>query len=286
MKRILILGSTGMMGSTISKLIQNDKRFKILCTYKNYRKIKLIKLKKNQKKKLNVFDFNELKRIIFRFKPDYIINCVGLIKQLSNKQNINKTKFLNTNLPRKLSIIAKNKNFKIIHLSTDCVFSGKKGNYKESDKCDATDLYGISKFKGEVVSKFVLNIRTSIIGHELKSSNSLLNWFLIQKKINGFKKAFFSGLTTFELSNIIINEIIIKNKISNGLFHISGPKISKLNLLKIVKRIYKRKTIINIDNSFKIDRSLNSNKFTKLINIKKKSWANMIKEQWIFNENF
>ena len=131
-----------------------------------------------------------------------------------------------------------------------------------------------------------MNIRTSIIGHELKSSNSLLNWFLIQKKINGFKKAFFSGLTTFELSNIIINEIIIKNKISNGLFHISGPKISKLGLLKIVKRIYKRKTIINIDNSFKIDRSLNSNKFTKLINIKKKSWANMIKEQWIFNANF
>ena len=84
----------------------SDKRFKILCTYKNYQKIKLIKLQKNQKKKLNVFDFNELKRIIFRFKPDYIINCVGLIKQLSNKQNINKTKFLNTNLPRKLSIIA------------------------------------------------------------------------------------------------------------------------------------------------------------------------------------
>ena len=286
MKKILILGSTGMMGSTISRLIKNDKRFKILCTYKDYHKIKLIKLQKNQKKKLNVFDFNELKRIIFRFKPDFIINCVGLIKQLSNKKNINKIKFLNTNLPKKLSIIAKNKNFKIIHLSTDCVFSGKKGNYKESDKCDAIDLYGISKFKGEVDSKFVLNIRTSIIGHELTSSNSLLNWFLNQKEINGFKKAFFSGLTTLELSKIIINEIIEKNKIINGLFHISGPRISKLNLLKIVKRIYKKKTIINIDNSFKIDRSLNSNKFTKLINIKKKSWPNMIKEQWVFNENF
>ena len=102
-------------------------------------------------------------------------------------------------LPKKLSIIAKSKKFRIIHLSTDCVFSGKKGNYEESDKCDADDLYGVSKFKGEIVSKFVLNIRTSIIGHELQSNNSLLNWFLIQKKINGFKKAFFSGLTTLEL---------------------------------------------------------------------------------------
>lgn len=286
MKKILILGSTGMMGSAISKLIKNDKRFKILCTYKNYRKVKLIKLQKNQKKKLNVFNFNEIKKIIITFKPDFIINCVGLIKQLSNEQNLNKTKFLNTTLPKKLSIVAKNRNFRIIHLSTDCVFSGKKGNYKERDKCDANDLYGISKFKGEIDSKFVLNIRTSIIGHELTSSNSLLNWFLTQKKINGFKKAFFSGLTTLELSNIIINEMIVKNKISNGLFHVSGPKISKLDLLKIVKRIYKRKTIINIDNSFKIDRSLNSDKFTKLLKIKKKSWLNMIKEQRIFNENF
>ena len=122
MKKILILGSTGMMGSAISKLIKNDKRFKILCTYKNYRKVKLIKLQKNQKKKLNVFNFHETKKIILRFEPDFIINCVGLIKQLSNEQNINKTKFLNTILPKKLSIFAKNRNFRIIHLSTDCVF--------------------------------------------------------------------------------------------------------------------------------------------------------------------
>ena len=286
MKKILILGSTGMMGSSISKLIKNDKRFKILCTYKDHHKIRLIKLDKNQKKRLDVFNFNELKKIIYKFNPDYLINCVGLIKQLSNKKNIKKTKFLNTILPKKLSSVAKDKKFRIIHLSTDCVFSGKKGNYKESDKCDAQDLYGVSKLKGEIVSKFVLNIRTSIIGHELQSSNSLLNWFLNQKEINGFKKAFFSGLTTLELSKIIINEIIEKNKIINGLFHISGRRISKLNLLKIVKKIYKRKTIINIDNSFKIDRSLNSSKFTKLIKNKKKSWLNMIKEQRIFNENF
>ncbi len=130
-----------------------------------------------------------------------------------------------------------------------------------------------------------MNIRTSIIGHEINSKHSLLNWFLGQKKVNGFKYAFFSGLTTLELSKIIIDQIILKNKISNGLFHISGPKISKLNLLKIIKKIYKTKTIINIDNDFKIDRSLNSSKFRKKFNLKIKSWPIMIKELKSFNEN-
>jgi dTDP-4-dehydrorhamnose reductase len=148
------------------------------------------------------------------------------------------------------------------------------------------DFYGKSKFAGEIKSKFTINIRTSIIGHELSTNLSLLNWFLKQKKIKGFKKAFFSGLTTLELSKIIVNEIILKNQISYGLFHISGPKICKLNLLKIIKKIYKRKTIIKIDNNFKIDRSLNSSKFRKITKLKTKNWPIMIKELRTFNENF
>tara|TARA_Y100000591_G_C21829705_1_gene698859 strand:- start:98 stop:958 length:861 start_codon:yes stop_codon:yes gene_type:complete len=286
MIKILILGSTGMMGSTISKILKNDERFEILCSYKSSKKIKIIKLNAKQKIKLNVNNLNEIKRIINKFEPDYLINCVGLIKQLFNKKNIKKARYLNSILPKKLSKFADKKKFKIIHLSTDCVFSGKRGNYKELDKPDATDFYGISKFKGEVRSKNVLNIRTSIIGHEVNTSYSLLNWFLKQKIVNGFKKAFFSGLTTLELSKIIINEVILKNKISNGLFHVSGPKISKLNLLKIIKKIYKKNTTINIDYSFKIDRSLNSSKFRKKINLRTKSWPKMIKELKIFNENF
>ena len=95
-------------------------------------------------------------------------------------------------------------------MSTDCVFRGSKGNYSERHKADAQDNYGISKLKGEIKSKNVLNIRTSIIGHEINSNYSLLNWFLIQKKVKGFKNAFFTGLTTLELSNIIINKIILK----------------------------------------------------------------------------
>ena len=191
MIKILILGSTGMMGSTISKILKNDERFEILCSYKSSKKIKIIKLNAKQKIKLNVNNLNEIKRIINKFEPDYLINCVGLIKQLFNKSNIKKARYLNSILPKKLSKFADKKKFKIIHLSTDCVFSGKRGNYIELDKPDSTDFYGISKFKGEVRSKNVLNIRTSIIGHEVNTSYSLLNWFLKQKIVNGFKKLFF-----------------------------------------------------------------------------------------------
>ena len=285
MKKILILGSTGMMGSTISKLIKNDKRFQVLCTYRNYNKIKLIKLKKNQIKKIDINNFKSLKKIISDFNPDYLVNCIGLIKQLITKTNNNEARYLNFIIPQKLSKLAKVKKFKIIHLSTDCVFSGRKGNYRESDKPDAVDYYGMSKYKGEIKSKYVLNIRTSIIGHEINTKFSLLNWFLSQKKVSGFNRAYFSGLTTLELSKIILKELIIRNKISNGLFHISGPKINKFDLLKIIKKIYKTKTSINIDNSYKIDRSLNSIKFRKKVNLKITKWPNMIKELKIFNEN-
>ena len=285
LKKIIILGSTGMMGSAISNLLKNDERFQILCIYKNLKKIKFISLKKNQKKKLNVKNFSELKKTIIKFNPHYLINCVGLIKQLFTDKNIKDARYLNSTLPLKLSIIAKKNKFKIIHLSTDCVFSGSKGNYSEKNKADAQDYYGISKLKGEIKSKNVLNIRTSIIGHEINTNFSLLNWFLNQNKVKGFKNAFFTGLTTLELSNIIINKIILKKVFLNGLFHISGPRISKLNLLKIIKKTYKTKTIINIDNDFKIDRSLNSIKFRKKVNLNTKKWSIMIRELKNFNEN-
>ncbi len=286
MKKIIILGSTGMMGSMLTRVLKKDKRFQILCTYRNFEKVKILNLNQNQLKKINVSNLEDIKKLIIRFKPDYLINCIGLIKQLCNKKNLKETKFLNSTFPKKISKIAEKNKFKIIHLSTDCVFSGKKGNYKEKDTADAEDIYGKSKFNGEVKSKFVINIRTSIIGNELTTSLSLLNWFLKQKKVNGFNQAYFSGLTTLELSNILIKKIILNNKFSSGLFHVSGPNISKLILLKLIKKIYKRKTIINIDNNFKIDRSLNSSKFKKITKYKKKSWLVMIKNLRKFNENF
>ena len=128
MKKILILGSTGMMGSMLSSLLRNDQRFNILCTYRNTNKVKFLDLKKKQKTKIEIFNKHELNKLIHKFNPDYLINCIGLIKQLCRKENLQFIKYLNTDLPKIIALSAKKNKFNVIHLSTDCVFYGNKGN--------------------------------------------------------------------------------------------------------------------------------------------------------------
>ena len=172
-----------------------------------------------------------------------------------------------------------------IHISTDCVFDGKKGDYSEKNSPNALDIYGISKKFGEVTMNNSITIRTSIIGHELNTKFGLLEWFLSQKKnkiINGFNKAYFSGLTTYELSRIIHKYFKNKNYKFTNLVHISGPRISKYSLIKIISQAYGRKNKIKKNNFLKVDKSLNSMLFRKLTGYKIKSWQNMINE----NKNF
>ena len=178
--------------------------------------------------------------------------------------------------------ISTKNNFKLIHISTDCVFSGLRKNYSEKHKPDPKDLYGKSKLNGEFSSTKNLVIRTSIIGHELNNKRGLLEWFLKQKKeVYGYENAYFSGLTTYELSKIIYNKILFNKKIF-GLYHISGNKISKYRLLQKIKKIYKLNLKLNKENNFIIDRSLDCSKFIKKTGYKKVDWNKMIKENKIF----
>ena len=284
--KILILGSTGMLGSMFALYLKNKNNFEILCTYRNFKKIKLLKLNSDQKIKLNVENFYQLKNVINIFKPDYIINCVGFIKQLCNNKNKNITKFLNQKFPFLILKSINKINTKLIHFSTDCVFSGLSGNYTENDVCDHSDYYGLTKHLGEIKSKNVINIRTSIIGIELKKNYSLLNWFLKQKKkVYGYRDSIFSGLTTLELARIVVKYIILKKIIHFGLFHISSNKISKYNLLKMIKKIYKKKILIIKETSVCINRSLDSKKFKNKTSYKPKTWIKMIKELKNFYEH-
>ena len=165
-----------------------------------------------------------------------------------------------------------------IHFSTDCVFTGKKGNYSEKDFRDAKDLYGISKKNGEDLKKNnTLILRTSFIGHELFDNKSLLSWFLKtkQKNIQGYSKAFFSGLTNLEISKFIYS-IIVKKNFYPGIFNLSGSKISKYELLKIINTKYKLNKSINKDEALKIDRSLLNKKIIKKFKFKNKSWNKLI----------
>ena len=169
-------------------------------------------------------------------------------------------------------------NSRLIHFSTDCIFSGKKGNYEITDKPDPLDLYGESKLKGEVLDKNCLTIRTSIIGHEIDARTGLLEWFLNQKgSCLGFKRAYFSGLTTYEVYKFL-NKIINSKKKISGIFHLSSKKISKYVLLKKIKKIYTVLTAIEKDTSVVINRSLSKKFSIRIFKYSVPTWDKMIQQ--------
>ncbi len=283
--KILILGSTGMLGSTLVKFL-SKKKVEIFGTYRDKIKKKVF-LKNNNLKKENfiIFDLiknNKIISIIDNVKPDYVINALGLIKQ---KKKISKKKMylVNSKFPKFLGKLALKKNFKLLHISTDCVFSGNKGMYNEADKTDAKDDYGKSKIKGEIINQNSLTIRTSIIGHEIDSKDSLLEKFISKKIRVGYENVYFSGFTTLELSKIIF-KFFLNNNIykTNKVIHIASKRISKFDLLNIIKNKYKINIKLKRESNIYLDRSLDSLLFNKSHQFKPKSWNKMIKEMYEF----
>jgi dTDP-4-dehydrorhamnose reductase len=284
--KILILGASGMIGSNIYKFFFLKKKFELYGTYctktlNNHQK-------KNIKNRLIFFDIStsNLGLLINKTNPNVIINCIGITKKLINKFPVKKVFVVNSSFVNKLKKKCNKNNIKLIQISTDCVFDGKKGNYSEYSKPNATDVYGISKLKSEFISKKHLLIRTSTIGNEIRTKHGLLEWFLKKKlPCYGFCNAFFSGVTCLKFAEILF--LIIKNLNKfNGIFHISGPKISKYELLLKIKKIYKKKIPIFKDYSFKIDRSLNNSKMISKIPEARLglSWDNMLKKNLKFNK--
>lgn len=271
------------MGSTILKYLNTKPRLNIFYTIRNFKKILINKnyliIKDLFKKK----KFLKLKNFIDEKKISLIINCSGVTKHESSQYQKKYSLKVNYLLNQKLSKI---KNVKLLILSSDCVFDGKIGNYSEISKKYSKDLYGKTKRLGEIKNlKNVITFRSSGIGHEIKNKKGLLEWFLKSKlkKVYGYTNAFFSGPTTLEIAKIIYR-YVISEKIKYGLFHISAPKISKYNILNIIKKVYKKKIKIIKNNDFKIDRSLNSKKFIKKTNYLSPYWIDLIKETKLFNE--
>lgn len=285
-KKILILGSAGMLGYQLYGFLKS-KNYKVkgIC-----RKNKIISnkfFKNNNFLNLDLEKFDLLENTISTYRPDFIINCAGIIKQKTYRYDANRIYLINSCLPNYLSILSKKYKFKLIHISTDCVYDGKKGNYKEHETTNSEDVYGLSKTLGEVCSNNCITLRTSIIGHELHQANGLLAWFLKQKKVYGFKKAFFTGLTTLELSKVI--EKLLKVKLKEGIYNVSSKKISKYQLLLLINKIYDKNISILSNKKVKIDRSLNGKLFKKQFNIKISSWVKMIndmKNYYLRNKKF
>lgn len=278
--KILVLGSTGMIGSSIFNQSSLNRKFTTFGTYKDKKKINFL----NKKKLIhfNVYKKEKLKKILEKIKPNIVINCIGLTKHINKKNKKNFVR-INSKFPHFAKKISNIYNIKFVQISTDCVFDGKRGKYKETSKPNAKDIYGLSKSKGEINDNFNLTIRTSTIGHEINTKYGLLEWFLSQKKsCYGYKNAYFNGFPSYYLSKILL-KILFEHNIS-GLIHISGIKISKYHLLKKINKIYNKKVKIIANDTVKIDRSLDNSKLKKIIKYNP-SWNQLILMMKEYHEN-
>lgn len=227
---------------------------------------------------VNALVFDQVARALAVVKPEIVINCIGLIKQLELSNDPLSSIQVNALLPHQIALICRTAGIRMIHISTDCVFSGIKGSYVETDESDATDLYGRTKFLGELAYSHTITLRTSIIGRELKNHLGLIDWFLQQSgSIRGFTQAIYTGFTTDELSRIIINHVIPRQDL-HGLFHVSSEAISKHDLLVLAKNAFDHQVDIQPYADFQCDRSLVSTHFRSATGYLPPSWEEMITE--------
>jgi dTDP-4-dehydrorhamnose reductase len=277
--KILILGATGMLGQALFRSFSQNDKLDVYATARNDHGLNKwfpARLLGKIIVGVNADKFDTVARELERIQPDTVINCVGLIKQQPIANDHLAAITINAQLPHRIALVCRSIDARLIHMSTDCVFNGKTGRYKESDASNAEDLYGRTKYLGELSYQNCVTLRTSIIGHELKGRFGLLEWFLAQdKKVTGFRRAVFSGFPTVELARII-HDYILPNPELSGICHVSSEPISKYDLLRKVAQRYDKNIGIEPDDSFIVDRSLDSTFFREATNYVPPSWDKLI----------
>ena len=282
-KKFLILGASGMLGHTLFYEFLCNRKFNVKGTVINISDVSnhfSKEMLNNIIGNIDANNINSIKEIIEDFAPHVVINCIGIIKQLPISQEPIPVININSLLPHQLASICKDNACRMIHVSTDCVFDGKKGNYTEDDRLSAEDLYGISKYIGEVKYNNTITVRTSIIGHELTSNVSLIEWFLSQSGgINGYTNAIYTGFPTVEIANIFA-DYVIPNENLHGLYQVSSEPISKFELLKLVSQIYNKKVEINPYDNYYDDKSLISKRFRQATGYIPPSWKILVERMY------
>jgi len=292
-KRILILGGTGMLGHTLLRYFSTAPDYDVYATARS--PVGLEKhfsqelLERFCSESVDVNYFESVIRALASVHPDVVINCIGIIKQLPAASDPLTAITVNALLPHRISLLSRAAGARLIHISTDCVFDGRKGMYTEKDQSNAEDLYGRTKFLGEVGDPHCVTLRTSIIGHELKGGYGLIDWFLAQpQKVRGFRKAIYSGFPTVELARII-HDYVLPNPDLSGVYHVSSEPISKYDLLRKVADQYGRETEIAPDDDFVQDRSLDSTLFRERTGYQPPSWDDLIRgmhDDFLANRRF
>lgn len=276
--RVLVLGAAGMLGH---KLVQRlGTEFAIAGTIRATNPdSRLGTILRGAKLYAGVSAgaLGSIENAVQDWGAEAIINCIGIVKQLDAAKETIPSLTVNALLPHQVHDIATRHGARLVHFSTDCVFSGEKGNYLETDVTDARDLYGRTKVLGEVAGAGALTLRTSIIGRELGGHVGLVDWFLSNraKRVKGFARALYSGLTTNAMADTI-SWLLTNEPSLDGLWHLSADPISKFELLNLVNRVYQLGVVIDRDEEFFCDRRLDSSRFRTITGWRPPSWEEMI----------
>ncbi|MEO7673178.1 MAG: SDR family oxidoreductase [Pyrinomonadaceae bacterium] len=276
--RILIFGGNGMLGHKLLQVLRED--VEVWTTLRgSFADVEAFDLFEKPRcvAGVDVENVKCIRRAIVDVRPDVVINAVGIVKQRPSAKDTVSTLTVNSIFPHRLNELAAEFGFRLFCVSTDCVFDGVLGKYSESDVSNATDLYGKSKNLGEVISNNCLTLRTSIIGRELQTSHSLVEWFMSNrgKSVKGFSNAIYSGFPTIVLADIM-KSLILDHPAICGLYHVSSDPIDKYELLQLTNIAYRLEITIERDECFRIDRSLDSTKFRNATGFVPASWETMI----------
>ena len=277
--RILILGATGMLGNAVLRLFAQSPGYHVFGSVRSSGALRILHSDLHPKviADVDVENVDSLTRLFGVVHADVVINCVGLVKQLAEADDPLAAIPINALLPHRLARLCEVAGARLVHMSTDCVFSGAKGMYNETDASDAKDLYGRSKYLGEVDYPHAITLRTSIIGHELDGARSLVGWFLAQEgRVKGYKRALFSGLPTVEVARVIRDHVIPHPEL-HGLYHVSAEPINKFDLLTLVAQTYGKTIEIIADDQLVIDRSLDSTRFRQATGFVPKPWPELVR---------
>ena len=276
--KVLVFGASGMIGSAMFRVISAKIGWQVWGTLRSDEAQRFFS--GDQQDKLvtgvDVEKHDALVRTFARVNPDVVLNCIGLTKHHKEAEDPQMALPLNALLPHRMADLCAVAGARLIHVSTDCVFAGTKGNYGEADAPDAGDVYGKSKHLGEVDYPHAITLRTSTIGHELQSAYGLLEWFLSQQEsCKGFNRAIFSGLPNTEFARVV-RDVVIPRPDLHGLYHVGADPVGKYALLKLIANVYGKQIDIVRDDEFMIDRSLNSVRFNQATGYKPAAWPELI----------
>jgi len=278
---IIVLGATGMIGSAMLRQLSLRKDWQVIGIARNTQKAKRlgVSLFKVCRYGYDLNNQEHLGRLISELRPNVIVNCAGLTKHLPGGNEPLSAIKMNALLPHRLAQLCNLFEVKLIHVSTDCVFSGNRGKYLESDIPHPVDVYGKSKCLGEVQGRYSLTLRTSTIGHELGTSFGLIEWLLSQRECTGYRRAFFSGISSDEFAKVVRDYVLVRPSM-NGLYHVGGESIDKNSLLNLIAKIYGLNVKITPTDDIRIDRTLNVERFRAVTGYVAPAWPLLIESMY------